>query len=79
MWFARCLYLLLLCQNCGILNWYFLQETTRYCNVRPQCVLYYTEKKISYVFLNVTAEKNAGKMYFVSEIINDYNYTEPMW
>ena len=30
---------------------------TRCCNVRPQCVLYYTEKKISYVFLNVTADK----------------------
>ena len=47
------------------------------CNVRPSCVLYYTELKLSSVCLNMTAEK----MYFVSEIINDYtcNYTGPMW
>ena len=36
-------------------------------------VLFYTEKKISYVFLNVTAEKVVAKMYFVSEIINEYD------
>ena len=27
------------------------------------------QKRNSHVFLNVTAEKNVGKMYFVSEII----------
>ena len=30
------------------------------CNVRPKCVLYYTEKKPSF-FLNVTAEKMLAK------------------
>ena len=67
--------------SCGLQDVfiYFYYVKTGILNSRPHCVLYYTGKKISYVFLNVTAEKNAGKMYFVSEIINDYNYTEPMW
>ena len=57
MCFARCLYLLLLCQNCCILNWYFLQEITHDTVMLGRNVLFYTEKKISNVFLNVTAEK----------------------
>ena len=43
-----------------------MQETTHdIVMLDHNCVLYYTEKKLSYVFLNVV-----GKMYFVSEIIN---------
>ena len=61
MCFTRCLYLLLLCLNCCILNWYFLQEVTHDIVMLVRKVLFYTEKKISYVFLNVTAEKVVAK------------------
>ena len=59
---ARYLYILLLCQNYCILNWYFLQETTHDIVMLDHNVfcITYTEKKLSYVCLNVTAEK----MYF---------------
>ena len=74
---ARYLYLLLLCQNCYILNWYFLLETTHDIVMLDHNVFCITQKRNSNIFfLNVT---NVGTMYFVSEIINDYNYTEPMW
>ena len=58
---TRYLYLLLLCQNYCILIWFFLQETTHDIEMLDQNVLYYTEKKLSYVCLNVAAEKNLAK------------------
>ena len=61
MWFASCLYLLILCQKCCILNWYFLQEITHDIVMLGRNVLFYTEKKISNVFLNVTAKKVVAK------------------
>ena len=50
-------YVLLLCQNCGILNWYFLQETTHDIVMLENNVFCIT----SYVFLNVTAAKMLAK------------------
>ena len=71
----------LLCQNCYILNWYFLQETTHDIVMLDHNVFCITQKRKSLVFLNVTAEMLEKctllvKLYMIMIIPNRCGKTE---